>query len=168
MVRQKVLRLIFASFAIAFIATGCKTTKGAGDEAGGAGAGGEGTSGRHGVSVEEVGVPTELLKTVYFDYDRSEIRDDAKETLKGNAAAIKENTTWKQITIQGHCDERGSEEYNLALGERRANSVKKYLVALGVSDARIVTISFGESVPAVDGHTEDAWSKNRRGEFSVK
>ncbi len=168
MVRQRVLRLVLASFAIAFIATGCKTTKGAGDGAGAAGAGSEGTSGRHGVSVEDVGVPTELLKTVYFDYDRSDIRDDAKATLKGNAAAIKENTTWKQITIQGHCDERGSEEYNLALGERRATTVKKHLLALGVPEDRIVTISFGESVPSVDGHTEAAWSKNRRGEFSVK
>lgn len=168
MVRQKVLRLIFTSFAIVFIATGCKTTKGTGDEAGAGGAGGEGTSGRHGVNVEEVGVPTEALKTIYFDYDRSEIRDDAKETLKSNAAAIKENTTWKQITLQGHCDERGSEEYNLALGERRATAVKKYLLALGVPETRLVTISFGESVPAVDGHTEEAWSKNRRGEFTVK
>ena len=112
----------------------------------------------------EVAVPE--LETVYFDYDRATIRDDQKSTLRSNASAIR-GGSYSTVVIEGHCDERGSEEYNLALGERRANAVKQYLIDSGVSGSRIDTVSFGEASPASRGHTESAWSQNRRSEFRV-
>ena len=107
------------------------------------------------------------LETVYFDYDSFQIRDDAKPLLKGNAQTIKSKTSWPTVVIEGYCDERGSEEYNLALGERRAQQVKRYLVDLGVPSAHLDTVSFGESNPAVQGHDEAAWRYNRRTEFAL-
>lgn len=107
------------------------------------------------------------LETIYFDYDKAAIRDDQKPTLRENATAVKNREEWRQIVVEGHTDERGTEEYNLALGERRANSVKRYLVDSGVSSARLDTVSFGESRPAVQGHDESAWKWNRRAEFRV-
>ena len=106
------------------------------------------------------------LETVYFDYDRAEIRSDARSGLKSNAAAIQGNTSWGVVTVEGHCDERGSEEYNLALGDRRASAVRRYLVDLGVPSGRLRTVSFGEAKPAVQGHNESAWRYNRRSEFT--
>ena len=97
----------------------------------------------------EVAVPE--LSTVYFDYDQSNIRGDQKDTLRGNAAAIRAGS-WNTVVVEGHCDERGSEEYNLALGERRANAVKQYLIDSGVDGARIDTVSFGEARAAAPGH----------------
>lgn len=111
-------------------------------------------------------VPDAKLVTIYFDYDRAAIRDDQKSALRANANAIKAGS-WSKVVVTGHCDERGSEEYNLALGERRANAVKQYLIDSGVRASRIDTVSFGESQPAVRGHDEGAWSRNRRGEFRV-
>ena len=105
------------------------------------------------------------LKSVYFDYDRSEIRSDARSVLSENAKAIQGNKGWGVVTVEGHCDERGSEEYNLALGDRRASAVKRYLVDLGVPSNRLRTVSFGEARPAVPGHDESAWRYNRRSEF---
>jgi peptidoglycan-associated lipoprotein len=105
------------------------------------------------------------LKTVYFDYDSDAIRGDQKSTLKNNADAISRHTEWRTITVEGHCDERGTEEYNLALGDRRATAAKKYLENLGVSGGKLVTVSLGESQPAVAGHDDSAWAKNRRAEF---
>ncbi|HTY19937.1 MAG TPA: peptidoglycan-associated lipoprotein Pal [Myxococcota bacterium] len=107
------------------------------------------------------------LATIYFDYDSSDLRSDARTTLKSNAQAIQAHTEWKLVTVEGHCDERGSEEYNLALGERRANATKKYLSDLGVSPARMKAVSFGSSSPAVQGHDESAWRWNRRVDFRV-
>ncbi len=106
-----------------------------------------------------------ILQSVYFDFDRYDIREDAKPVLRANAQGIKSNSRWGNITIEGHCDERGSEEYNLALGERRANGVKRYLIDLGVPSSRLRTVSFGEAKPAVMGHDESAWRYNRRAEF---
>jgi peptidoglycan-associated lipoprotein len=106
------------------------------------------------------------LETVYFDYDRAEIRADARSALQSNAAAIKGNSSWGAVTVEGHCDERGSEEYNLALGDRRASAVRRYLVDLGVPSSRLRTVSFGEAKPAVQGHNESAWRYNRRSEFT--
>ena len=113
--------------------------------------------------IEEV-VPE--LRTIYFDYNKAAIRSDARAVLKANAEIIIANRQLGSITLQGNCDERGSEEYNLALGERRAASVKQYLVDLGVPSSRLRTVSFGESKPAVMGHTESAWRWNRRTDFS--
>jgi peptidoglycan-associated lipoprotein len=106
------------------------------------------------------------LETVYFDFDKSAIRSDAAQMLRGNATVIKENPDWGQITIEGNTDERGSEEYNLALGERRAMAVKQYLIDLGVPASRLRTVSFGEAKPAVPGHDESAWRYNRRSDFT--
>jgi peptidoglycan-associated lipoprotein len=107
------------------------------------------------------------LGSIYFDYDSAEIRGDARTTLKANGQAISGHSEWKTITLEGHTDERGSEEYNLALGERRANAAKQYLVDLGAPTSRMITVSFGEASPAVQGHDESAWRWNRRVEFKV-
>ena len=107
------------------------------------------------------------LKTIYFDYDKSAIRADQRSNLKADGEGIREQDALGVVTLQGNCDERGSEEYNLALGERRAASVKTYLVDLGVPSSRLRTVSFGESVPAVAGHDESAWKWNRRVDFAT-
>ncbi len=107
--------------------------------------------------------PVGDVKTVYFDFNKSDIRSDARTTLKSNAGEI--NSGDGSITIEGHTDERGSSEYNLALGERRATAVKRYLVDLGVPSSGLRTVSFGEDRPAVQGHDESAWRYNRRADF---
>jgi peptidoglycan-associated lipoprotein len=104
---------------------------------------------------------SKLLKDIHFDFDKYDIRPGDAEILKENAALLKKYTNVK-IQIEGHCDERGTNEYNLALGERRANSTKKYLSSLGISPDRISTISYGEERPLDPGHNEEAWAKNRR------
>lgn len=105
------------------------------------------------------------LQTVYFDYNSFALRDDTRRLLQANANQLK-NTPGVMIQIEGHCDERGTQEYNLALGEKRALAVREYLVSLGVAPSRIITISYGEEMPAVQGSNEAAWSKNRRAEFN--
>ncbi len=106
------------------------------------------------------------LVDINFDFDRSEIRDDQKEALTRNAEWIQNNGDTR-IQIEGHCDERGTEEYNLALGERRANTVRDYLISYGIDPARLYTISYGEELPINPEHTEDAWAQNRRSHFLV-
>ncbi len=106
------------------------------------------------------------LKTVYFGYDSSTLTEEAHQILASNASWLISNTG-VSVSIEGHCDERGSDEYNFALGENRALAVKKYLIALGVAPDRLKTISFGEERPAVIDHNETAWSKNRRSEFKL-
>ena len=127
--------------------------------------------GRNGRGSEggEVGEPERVreLATVYFDYDSADIRSDARTTLRSNAQAMQNHSEWRTIVVEGHSDERGSEEYNLALGERRANATKDYLADLGVPSSRMQVVSFGESAPAVQGHDESAWRWNRRVEFRV-
>jgi peptidoglycan-associated lipoprotein len=108
------------------------------------------------------------LETVYFDFERWELRDDARSALQENALALKESAQWTRLTIEGHCDERGSEEYNMALGERRAGVVQRYLKDLGVPATRLKTVSFGESQPAVAGHDESSWQQNRRAELKLE
>ena len=103
------------------------------------------------------------LQTVFFDFDRADIRGDQQSALRSNADQI--TSLPGSVTVEGHTDERGSEEYNLALGERRARSVKRYLVDLGVSSSKLRTVSYGEARPAVPGHNESAWRYNRRAEF---
>lgn len=109
-------------------------------------------------------VPESLMKTVYFDFDRFNIRPDQVEYMEANAKYLKENAD-KKILIEGHCDERGTNEYNMALGQRRATSIKEFLMSRGVSEERLVTMSRGEEVPAVEGTGEAVWSMNRRSEF---
>lgn len=104
--------------------------------------------------------------TVYFSFDEYTLTDAAKGALSTLANSLKASAG-VVVQIEGHCDERGSIEYNLALGERRAQAVKNYLVQLGIDPARLTTISYGEEKPAVEGHDEAAWAKNRRAEFVV-
>ena len=104
---------------------------------------------------------SKLLKDITFDFDKYDIRPQESSILKGNAALLAKYPNMK-IQIEGHCDERGPIEYNLALGERRANSCKNYLISLGISKDRISTISYGKERPMDPGHTEEAWTKNRR------
>ena len=108
------------------------------------------------------------LAPIYFDTDHSGLRHDARDALKQYAKGIADHTEWGVITIDGHCDERGSDEYNLALGERRANAVVRYLVDLGVPPSRLATRTFGEEKPAIAGHLESAWRLNRRSELQVE
>ena len=104
---------------------------------------------------------------IHFDFDKSFIREDAKPTLQQVADYLK-NNPGASVLIEGHCDERGTAEYNIALGERRAESTKSYLVSLGVRAGALTTVSFGEEKPFDPGHTEDAWAKNRRAHFVRK
>jgi len=101
-----------------------------------------------------------IIEDVYFDFDRYSIRADSKKALEDDAALLKNNGAMK-ITIEGHCDERGPDEYNLVLGQKRADSVKRYLKDLGVDSSRIATISFGSEKPFCSEHNEACWQKNR-------
>jgi len=106
------------------------------------------------------------LQTVYFEYDQWQLREDAQRALRNDAQILQASSGSEVVMVTGHCDERGSEEYNLALGERRAEAVKRYLVDMGIPAARIRTLSYGETHPAVPGSSEAAWSRNRRAELS--
>jgi peptidoglycan-associated lipoprotein len=103
---------------------------------------------------------------VYFDFDKSDIKAEAKPVLEKKAEFLRANTQYK-VTIEGYCDERGTNEYNMALGDKRAKAAMKYLNALGISANRMSTISYGEEKPADPGHNEAAWAKNRRAEFKL-
>lgn len=106
------------------------------------------------------------LKEIYFDFDRYDLRPDARETLKANAAWLKGNPS-ARIEIEGHADERGTNEYNLALGAKRAQASKDYLVTLGISAQRMSTISYGEELPVCREQTEECWQRNRRARFVI-
>ncbi len=106
------------------------------------------------------------LDTVYFAFDSYSLSGEGREALKKNAQWLGENPA-STIQIEGHCDERGTTEYNLALGERRANAAKEYLQKVGVDSSRISVISYGEERPLDSGHDESAWARNRRASFVV-
>lgn len=107
------------------------------------------------------------LRDINFDFDRADLRPDAREILKGHAVWLKANPQAK-VEVEGHCDERGTNEYNLALGAKRAESVKRYLMDLGVSPNVLSTISYGEELPLCKEQNETCWAKNRRAHFVVK
>lgn len=107
------------------------------------------------------------LMRIYFDFDQYVLTDAAKQGLANNAKLLKAAPS-VMVKIEGHCDERGSDEYNLALGEKRALATKNYLASLGVEASRMSIISYGEEMPLDSGKNEMAWSKNRRAEFKVK
>ena len=116
--------------------------------------------------VEEV-VPRDLsFATIYFDFDKSDIRSDQRNAINRNAQLMSKYQTVR-IRIEGHCDERGTEEYNMALGQRRADAIESYLIDYGISSSRIRTVSYGEMRPVDSGHNESAWSQNRRAEISI-
>ena len=106
------------------------------------------------------------LQPVFFDYDSSDLNDAGRATLQGDAAVLKRYPSWL-ITIEGHCDERGTAEYNLALGERRAVAARTYLISLGLDANRLRTVSYGSEFPFDPGHEESAWHKNRRAHFVI-
>ncbi len=116
------------------------------------------------ISLEE-SKPSEL-NTIYFDFDSYALSPASRNTLKSSADWLKKNSSVR-IQIEGHCDERGTTEYNLALGERRANAASDYLKSLGIDKSRISIISYGEERPVDTGHDEASWAKNRRAEFVV-
>ncbi len=111
-------------------------------------------------------VMTVLAERVHFDFDKSDIRPDAEEVLQRKVTVLREYPGI-ELRLEGHCDERGSNEYNLALGQRRAEAVKRYLVSYGLSAGRFTTISYGEERPLDRGHNEQAWALNRRAEFTL-
>jgi len=106
------------------------------------------------------------FQTVYFDFDKYNLRADAKASLDANFALLQEFPD-AIIKVEGHCDERGTVEYNISLGEKRARAVMDYLVGKGIAAARLSIISYGKERPVDPGHNEAAWSKNRRAEFSI-
>ena len=166
--RFKILSLLAALVLVAACSTDPENT---GDTSGGGNADTAGTSaGNDNVSSGEIQGPVPgsegdfitIGDRVFFGFDKSNLNSDAQSTLAKQAAWL---IKYPQVTIQveGHADERGTREYNLALGERRANSVREYLISLGVSENRITTISYGKERPAVEGSNEEAWAQNRRG-----
>ncbi len=106
------------------------------------------------------------LKDIFFDYDLYDVRADQRDVMGVNAEWLKKWPTVK-IQIEGHCDERGSNKYNMALGDKRANAARDYLVSLGIDASRVTTISYGEERPFLEGQSESAWSQNRRAHFVV-
>jgi peptidoglycan-associated lipoprotein len=170
----KWLRLAAVAVLVTLVAA-CSGNKnkngGAGaDGADGSGMGADGTTSvgtgsDGGLSPEEMAARTGLQYVFYFDFDQSQLNPETRAALDAQAAVMRNQAG--PVRLEGHCDERGSIEYNLALGERRSQSVKNYLTQLGVDAARLSTISYGEEKPATDGHDETAWSKNRRAEFTI-
>jgi peptidoglycan-associated lipoprotein len=116
-------------------------------------------------SAQYAELPLELL-TIYFEYDKYDLTPEILEILAINAEALS-NHSQAIIRVEGHCDERGTEEYNLALGQKRAQAVQDYLIKYGIDPATISIITFGESIPVDRGHNERAWSSNRRADFVV-
>jgi peptidoglycan-associated lipoprotein len=110
--------------------------------------------------------PNNILskRSVYFDFDSNAVKDEYRNLIQAHARYLNDHRD-AHIRIEGNCDERGSREYNLALGQRRAEAVKKIMTVLGVQDNRIETVSFGEEKPVAPGHDEDSWAKNRRGDI---
>jgi peptidoglycan-associated lipoprotein len=106
------------------------------------------------------------LKPVFFALDSADLDDTGRTTAMANADVLRRYPTWV-VTVEGHCDERGTAEYNLALGERRAAAVRTYLTSLGIAPDRVRTVSYGKEFPFDPGHTEDAWAQNRRGHFVI-
>ena len=160
-------RAIFTTLMVALLAVGCSSNK---PKNGQDGAGADANGLNNGLSLELNGDSDSNkaggLKTVFFAFDSSVLDSSAKEAMNSNAEFLKANSK-VDIQVEGHCDERGGRQYNLALGERRAKSVLEYLVAMGVESKRISTISYGNERPVSEGHDESAWSKNRRANFVV-
>ena len=109
---------------------------------------------------------TKIFKNIYFDFDKYNLKEDAIKTLKEIGNYLRKHSDVK-ILIEGHCDERGTREYNLVLGEQRALSARNFLINYGISPKRIYTVSYGEDKPADPRHCEEAWAKNRRCEFKI-
>lgn len=154
---------------VALLAVGCSGTKMGGElsqDQNGSTPGTTGQNGGEGESADRGTVDRDAtgLRVINFDFDKYDLREDARRALDYNAEILRANSGW-QIMIEGHCDERGTNEYNLALGERRAKAAKDYLVRLGIDAERIAVISYGEERPKSMAHDEESWAQNRRAEF---
>lgn len=168
---------LVTTFAAALLLAACSTPSDETANTSGSGSSGTGTtsqssSGDTGSTImrpapgSQEDLTVEVGDRVFFDYDKYNVRPDQRGTVEALAAWLDTNPS-VTLSVEGHCDERGTREYNLALGERRANSVRDYLVALGINPARLSTVSYGEEKPAVLGSNESAWAQNRRGVFVV-
>lgn len=170
---------LVTTFAAALLLAACSTPSEETSTTGGSGSSGTGTTSQssNGSGTQQQTIPgpaagsqeeltVEVGDRVFFDYDQYNIRADQRGTVEALAAWLDTNPS-VTLTIEGHADERGTREYNLALGERRANSVRDYLVALGINPARLSTVSYGEERPAVLGSNDSAWAQNRRSVFAV-
>jgi peptidoglycan-associated lipoprotein len=151
---------LVAITAIGLLAAACSSTKNNGTD-------GDASSDTAGLPVTtETPLASLPVSTIYFDFNKYEIRHDQHAHAAAIAASLKAASAMK-VVIEGHCDDRGSAEYNLALGEKRATSLKNFLTASGVSGDNVSTVSFGKERPAVPGNNEEAWAKNRRDEVVV-
>jgi peptidoglycan-associated lipoprotein len=151
------LKILSLLAAVLLVAACQQSDKNAGATGGTGAAGGSQTSSSQAVSTQLAAAGN----TVYFGFDRSDITAESRQVLLRQAALLNQNPS-VVVTIEGHCDERGTVEYNLGLGERRANATKQALIALGVAAGRINVISYGKERPAQVGHNEQAWAQNRR------
>jgi len=139
----------------------------AGDQANAAGMGQRNVPGVQADDLNGSQPPANVARVIYFDFDSYAVRPGYASTLDGNARFLKANGK-RHVNLEGHTDERGGREYNLALGQKRAEAVRRALGQLGVSDAQMEAVSFGKEKPAVQGSTEDAYAKNRRVELSYR
>lgn len=153
------LKLVAVLSAV-FLLTACDTAPQSGAGAKGAGTHGTGEN-PNATPGSQDDLTSNVGDRVFFEYDSASVDNEGQETLKRQAEWLKKYSD-VNVTVEGHCDERGTREYNLALGERRATSAKKYLASLGVSASRISTISYGKERPAVVGSDDSSWSQNRR------
>lgn len=169
---KRLMCVVLAGLLVAVVGTGCSSKKKGAEAGAGAGAtgveeeglgsGGSLGKAQHGLAPGEEGP----LKDIHFGFDSYELDESARTTLRDNGNWLKDQTQAK-VEIEGHCDERGTVEFNLALGAKRASAAKDYLVALGVAADRLTTISYGEELPLCHEHTEDCWQRNRRAHFVV-
>jgi peptidoglycan-associated lipoprotein len=174
MFNRRLLVVVLGVAVCALAMTGCKKKPRAGSGSGLPGASDIGMINPSDLDSEGLGTrPDDMtmlggspFTPVYFDYDSAQINDSERAKIEAVATHLR-SSGGVSVIVEGHCDERGSNEYNLALGERRALAVRAYLVGLGIDATRIQTKSFGEERPAALGHDEASWSQNRRGEFSL-
>ena len=174
-----VIRGALAALLVAALFTGC-AKKPPAPEAAQVSTPGPGTDGRGMSAAEQAALDEQRRRAeqerlareqfvnqdIYFDFDSYTLRSDAKTVLEQKAAWM-QTSPGSNVQIEGHCDERGTNAYNLALGERRANTAKQYLATLGINEGRMSTISYGEEQPFDPGHTETAWAMNRRAHFAI-
>lgn len=148
---------------------GCKTVDLNEYDEGGMGGSGQGTENGTGGTAGSggLGPVASVSRTIYFDYDSFIVKDEYRSTVSGNAKHLRENPSSK-VTLEGHTDARGSTEYNLALGQKRAEAVRQALLLLGVSEMQMEAISYGKEHPVAYGSNEESWAKNRRVEFSYR
>lgn len=166
------LKSTICSLAVLALVAGCSSTKLDDSAAAGAGAGGAGAGGAaSGVApvtidpnAQTAAGPVGVARIVYFDYDSYTIKPEFQALIDGHARFLKANAQ-RRISIEGHTDERGGREYNLALGQKRSEAVRRSLTLLGVNDAQIEAVSFGKEKPAAQGTGEDVWAQNRRAEI---